>query len=40
MELNINYETKTTVDIQRENIHSSSSNNYRIYNNDGLTTSG
>ena len=40
MEHNINPETTTTVDIQRENIYSSSSNNYCIYNNGGLTTSG
>ena len=40
MEHNINYETTTTADIQRENIYSSSSNDYRIYNNDNLTTSG
>ena len=40
MEHNINYKTTTTAEIQRENIYSSSSNNYHIYNNDGLTTSG
>ena len=39
-EHNINYQTSTTVDIWRENIYSSSSNDYHIYNNDGLTTSG
>ena len=40
MEHNIYYETTTIADIQRENIYLSSSNNYRIYNNNGLTTSG
>ena len=39
MEHNINYETTTTADIRRENIYSSSSNDYRISNNDSLTTS-
>ena len=39
MEHNINYETTTTADIWRENIYPSSSNNYRFYNNDGITTS-
>ena len=39
MEHNINYETTTTVDIWRENIYSSSSNDYHIYNNDSPTTS-
>ena len=39
MEHNINYETATIVDIQIENTYSSSSNNYCIYNNEGLTTS-
>ena len=39
MKHNINYETITIADIRRENIYSSSSNDYRIYNNDSLTTS-
>ena len=39
MEHNINYETTTSGDIQRENIYSSSSNDYCIYNNDSLITS-
>ena len=38
MEHNINYDT--TTDMRRENIHLSSSNDYDIYNNYGLTTSG
>ena len=36
---NINYKTTTAADIRRENIYSSSSNNYCIYNNDSLRTS-
>ena len=40
LKISINYETTTTVDIWRENIYSYSSNNYCIYNNGGLTTSG
>ena len=40
MKHNINYETTTTSDIQRENIYLSFSNDYRIYTNDGLTASG
>ena len=39
MEHNINYKTTTTADIWRENIYSSSTKDYRIYNNGGLTTS-
>ena len=39
LEHNINYETTTTADVQRENIYSSSSKDYCIYNNGGLTTS-
>ena len=39
MEHNMNYETTTTADIQRENIYLSSSKDYHIYNNGGLTTS-
>ena len=39
MEHNINYETTTTAGIQSENIYSSSSNDYCIYNNDSPTAS-